>query len=1628
MRRNGYKDYKIIPGKKHGRFNSRLKLVNILLIIMVMFVITLYIIQGSGFVSAEDCDPFTDPGCGDEPDPCPGGVCPPPHPPIVDHAPTITSITGPSCAEPSSSVQITVTASDDHRVNRIYLYRNNVLVDSFNCPYNFGSCTHTFEVQTSNSLCNNDVFKARAVDNKGHYSAYKQLNVFINDYPSVSITAPSSVFVDEYFNITAEASDSCGIASLEIHGWPVKNCHGSTSCELTVQQIEHSTGTYHYGAVVTDSYCGWTDSASTTVYVEEKQQPPVAILHVNVVNGTAPLNVLFDSSYSYDPDGVIVQYCIDYDDGTSYCQNDPIIEGHEFTQPGVYTVSLTVTDDDGLSDTDTVIIIVEEQPNHCPSFTQSTYHFYGYEGQELIIDFSNYANDPDNDPLYFHINHLPSGAVFNPTTGLFSWTPDYTQSGLYSFNITVNDGECGDSAIVTIEIYDINRVPWVDNVFITPNPARTTQDLYCNYDFHDLDNDPDHSVIRWYKNGVLTSYPTLVFPSFETQKGDVFVCEVTPYDGKEYGVAVNSSALVIENTCPEFEEDEMRVTYVEGEEGITNLSWFVNDPDDDSLFYTSSELPRGAHLNPATGVIIWTPDYDQAGNYTVFVSVSDGECSDTLTLHIKVINVNLPPEAVMNFTPTRGCAPLTVHFDGSQSYHHDPDGVIVRYEWGFDDGDSGSGVTIDHTYTTPGTYYPWLRVYDTKGISDLESAQEPIIVLDCNQRPNVTIEALQPNNRCAEPNSTISIFVQGYDDEEVSALYILHENGVVIDSFNCTSNNGYCEHVFNVQTSDIEPCSFETFLAIAEDNKGKVSEEEGVDIMLTYPPSVTLSTNSSVVNENERFLLSADAYGICGLESLRILNNESQELVGEHCDQSQSCSVSVDHSESQQGNYTYTAEVVDYYCNYHYYDSVVVNVKEQGVHNESNLSTSIDCFDKVVVGHNQSCSVFVRDENGSLVGEADVDIYFLNGTLFGSCITDSISGGCEVSKVMNQVGNYTVYATAHKTGFIDDNDTYPRETFEVIPERYQITDLIVYNDSCFTQPDDTFYRGENMYVKFRVFDSLINDYVEGVVTKVTLVSPPGGRAELSLIAESSGWYYYSLTPIPPTHEFLGHSQVFAFAFNFSDGTGIEAQAPVTILNNPPRIQPPINDVETNVLTPVIIDLSQHEFDVEDSGINLTWVVVNHSTGLFTYSLNNKELVITPLTNGSGFITLRLYDLDGDYDEQTVSVLIGYENMPPSVDNVRIEPQDPGDNDDLVCYYDYYDPDNDPDHSIIKWYKNGALFLTGTNTLSKAHTQIGDVFVCEVIPYDNNNYGIPVNSSTVQVGNKCPEFVGLENKTITEGEFLQFIVNAIDPDGDPLVYSAENLPEGANFVNNIFSWTPDYTQSGEYDVLFMVSDGYCTSSGTVHITVVDSENHNPYFTTEPITEARVNEEYHYDADAIDPDGDTLTYSLVNKPDGMSINPSNGLITWTPSEDDIGVVSVKVKVDDGRGGFAEQEYEINVKPPAPVKYPRRKFKVTTLHVLKNDCLEPGDDVVAVINFKNLGFYDTRNVKIRAVVHELDTARTVGPLRVNADDDISKVLIMRIPEDAEEGLYNIRFTLYNDNLRRVVYRDFIVRDSCE
>jgi PKD repeat protein len=122
---------------------------------------------------------------------------------------------------------------------------------------------------------------------------------------------------------------------------------GSTGTGVNPTHTYGAAGTFTVNLTVTDDN-GATDSASTTATIQAApNQPPVSDPN-GPYTGTVGVAVTFDGSGSSDPDGTIVSYMWDFGDGSTGSGVSP---SHTYAATGTYTVNLTVTDDDGATDT-----------------------------------------------------------------------------------------------------------------------------------------------------------------------------------------------------------------------------------------------------------------------------------------------------------------------------------------------------------------------------------------------------------------------------------------------------------------------------------------------------------------------------------------------------------------------------------------------------------------------------------------------------------------------------------------------------------------------------------------------------------------------------------------------------------------------------------------------------------------------------------------------------------------------------------------------------------------------------------------------------------------------------------------------------------------------------------------------------------------------------------------------------------------------------------------------------------------------------------------------------------------------------------------------------------------------------
>ncbi|MEM6637427.1 MAG: tandem-95 repeat protein [Pseudomonadota bacterium] len=156
----------------------------------------------------------------------------------------------------------------------------------------------------------------------------------------------------------------------------------------------------------------------------------------------------------------------------------------------------------------------------------------------------------------------------------------------------------------------------------------------------------------------------------------------------------------------------------------------------------------------------------------------------------------------------------------------------------------------------------------------------------------------------------------------------------------------------------------------------------------------------------------------------------------------------------------------------------------------------------------------------------------------------------------------------------------------------------------------------------------------------------------------------------------------------------------------------------------------------------------------------------------------------------------------------------------------------------------------------------------------------------------------------------------DVEGDTLQVTDLAAGQGASLVDNLdgtFTFTPGANVFGDVDLTYTVSDGQGgTLEGqmlTLNLSPVEDApiaNNSAVSTDEdtPITTA---------FDAVDPDGDALTYVIDRQPlNGTVAVGDDGMFTYTPRADFSGRDLFTYTVDDGNGGVDSAEVSLTVTP--------------------------------------------------------------------------------------------------------------------
>jgi PKD repeat protein len=224
---------------------------------------------------------------------------------------------------------------------------------------------------------------------------------------------------------SAGTSDSDG--AISSYRWTFGD--GASSSQANPTHAYAAGGTYNVILSVTDNN-GDASSDTTTATIAALNTAPSAIAN-GPYSAQLGAAVNFSSSGSSDSDGSILAYAWDFGDGTTSTQSDP---SHIYAATGSYTVSLTVTDNDGATGNDTTSANISAQPagNQAPQAVANG-PYAGAAG--VAIDFSSAGSSDADGSIVAYDWSFGDGN----SSGLANPSHTYASAGAYNVSLTVTD-------------------------------------------------------------------------------------------------------------------------------------------------------------------------------------------------------------------------------------------------------------------------------------------------------------------------------------------------------------------------------------------------------------------------------------------------------------------------------------------------------------------------------------------------------------------------------------------------------------------------------------------------------------------------------------------------------------------------------------------------------------------------------------------------------------------------------------------------------------------------------------------------------------------------------------------------------------------------------------------------------------------------------------------------------------------------------------------------------------------------------------------------------------------------------------------------------------------------------------
>lgn len=345
-----------------------------------------------------------------------------------------------------------------------------------------------------------------------------------------------------------------------------------------------------------------------------------------------------------------------------------------YDDAGEHTTLVTVSD--GTTDTTEEVQITVTNVNRPPVMINSTL----VVAENATADLQQMFRDPDQDVLSFYAED------YFDEEG--KWQTGYADAGEYALNVTVSDGTVSIEEELSVVVTDVETAP----VFLTTGPFVLQENQLFRHAIEVIDSEGDnvtlevlaapegadfaHGTFSWTpafdavkrKSGLLSN----LLNRFRLDKrlGGQKTYELRLQAcGRELCREETFSLLVKDTNQPPVLENLPVLTAAETE--LVVIDPTAQDSDGDYIrYYFSTPLARDG---------TWQTDYNSNGEYTVWVTASDGFLSDTKAINVSVANMNRPPVLTIQqdqYKINEGQA-LSIAVTGSDG---DGDEVVISLE------------------------------------------------------------------------------------------------------------------------------------------------------------------------------------------------------------------------------------------------------------------------------------------------------------------------------------------------------------------------------------------------------------------------------------------------------------------------------------------------------------------------------------------------------------------------------------------------------------------------------------------------------------------------------------------------------------------------------------------------------------------------------------------------------------------------------------------------------------------------------------------------------------------------------------------------------------------------------------